>query len=78
MRVRPTALEQSGTAANYAVTSAAGGGQTLTSVASFANANTTGADVGFVVSTGGLVAGNATRMLDANTTAAFLAWSAEL
>jgi hypothetical protein len=78
MRVRPTALEQSGTAADYAVSAAGGTGQTLTSVPSFSNANTTGADVAFVVSTAGLVAGHATRMFDTNTTAAFLAWSAEL
>jgi hypothetical protein len=77
MRVRPTALEQSGTAADYVVTAASGSGRTLTSVPSFANANTTGADVSFVVSSG-LVAGDATRMLDANTTAAFLAWNGEL
>lgn len=78
MRVRPTALEQSGTASHYAAVNAtASSTLTGTSVPTFDSANTQTASVGLVVSSG-LVAGNASQCIDNNTSSAYLGWSAEL
>jgi hypothetical protein len=77
MRSLPTALEQTGTAANYAVVHQ----QTSTvcsAVPTFARTNTYGAVVNFTVASG-LVAGHGSQFTSANAvTTAFLAWSAEL
>jgi hypothetical protein len=77
MRTNPTSLEQSGTAGNYSVLAAGGGGNALTAVPAFATATRNNGGVSFTTSSV-LVAGNATRLVDANTTSAFLDWSAEL
>jgi hypothetical protein len=74
MRVRPTALEQSGTASHYAVgyltTSAA-----CTSVPTFNSANPNTA--ASIFTTSGLTAGQGVRGINDNV-AGYLAWSAEL
>jgi len=77
MRIPPFALEQSGTAVDYSVTSASGAGLSLNAVPTFGNATKNGALVNFTTASG-LVAGNATRLLDGNVTTAFLGWSAEV
>jgi hypothetical protein len=75
MRARPTALEQSGTAADYAVRSSAG--VTACSVVPvFGTSNTNLAQVIFNVASG-LTAGGACLGRNASTNA-YLAWSAEL
>jgi hypothetical protein len=76
MRTRPTALEQSGTAANYRVLTSAGGSQNLNAVPTFSASTIDGATTAFATASG-LSAGNATLLL-ANSTDAYLAWSAEL
>jgi hypothetical protein len=77
MRSSPTALEQTGTAANYAVVHQ----QTSTvcsAVPTFTRTNTYGAVVNFTVASG-LVAGHGSQFTSANAnTTAYLAWSAEL
>ena len=76
MRMRPTALEQSGTAADYATFRANSSTDNCTAVPAFAN--TTSSSMGWVTSTSAnLVAGNAT-MFYTNNTNAYLGWSAEL
>jgi hypothetical protein len=77
MRAVPSALEQSGTAAHYAMISAAGGGIGCSAVPTF-NSNTRDylATTVFTTASGG-VAGNSTAMYS-NNASAFLAWSAEL
>jgi hypothetical protein len=78
MRTRPTALEQSGAAGNYAVVNAgASSSLTCTSVPTYDTANTQTASVTFVVASG-LVAGNAAQVVDNNSSSAYLGWSAEL
>jgi hypothetical protein len=76
MRGNPTALEQSGTAGDYGVLTAGGGGGDNTSVPSFRFASKNSITIR-MSDTNALSAGNAvTGYLDnAN---AFLAWSAEL
>jgi hypothetical protein len=76
MRTNPTALEQSGTAANYAIRSGSGTVTTCNSVPTFSDANTTNATFNLFV-TAGLIAGQAVAARAANTSA-YLAWSAEL
>jgi hypothetical protein len=77
MRSSPTALEQTGTAANYAVIHQ----QTSTvcsAVPSFSSANTFGGVCNFTVASG-LVAGHGSQFTSASgVTTAFLGWSAEL
>jgi hypothetical protein len=78
MRIRPTALEQSGTASNYGVTRNNGGVESLTSVPNYDGVTTSEvAGVGFTTA-GNMTAGNASYMLANNNTTAFLGWSAEL
>jgi hypothetical protein len=76
MRDNPTALEQSGTASHYRVTTASGGTQNLNAVPTFAQANLNTATINFAVASG-IVAGDGTMFLS-NNADAFLAWSAEL
>ena len=71
LRIRPTALEQSGTAADYSV-----GGTNCSSVPTFETATTDAFCVRFYLGSA-LTAGNAVQMR-LKTTAGFLAWSAEL
>ena len=77
MRSSPTALEQTGTAANYAVIHQ----QTSTvcsAVPTFSSANTFGGVCNFTVASG-LVAGHGSQFTSANgVTTAYLGWSAEL
>jgi hypothetical protein len=79
MRIRPTALEQSGTAGDYQVYSASGSSAlSLTAVPTFAGVVTSQfqAAVNFTVGSS-LAAGNVTQLAGANASA-FLGWSAEL
>ena len=78
MRSAPSALEQSGTAADYAVRTAIGNEQACSSVpviGSYGSNNIIGA-ANFTVASG-IVAGNATQGYGKNTSA-YLGWSAEL
>jgi hypothetical protein len=78
MRTRPTALEQSGTASNYAVLNSTGSATACSAVPTYDGATTNEFGwVGFTVASG-LTAGNATAMLSNNTPLAYLGWSAEL
>jgi hypothetical protein len=76
MRTRPTALEQSGTASDYRVNNA-GGNQICSAVPIYDSA--TDVNTGYVVFTvaSGLTAGRGVLLI-ANSTNAYLAWSAEL
>ena len=78
MRTAPSALEQSGTAADYQVYSSTGSSITLSAVPTYAGVATTPAmgAVNFTVASG-IVAGNITQFTAANSSA-FLGWSAEL
>jgi hypothetical protein len=76
MRARPTALEQSGTAADYAVRSSSAGVTVCSAVPSFGTSNTNLAQVIFTVASG-LTAGGGCLGRTASTNA-YLAWSAEL
>jgi len=80
MRIAPTALETSGTANQYAIAQAGIGATVLSSVPSFATANT-----GFITVTGTVAAATLTNFTagtistDAtNGATAYLGWSAEL
>jgi hypothetical protein len=75
MRTSPTALEQSGTAGNYAI-QRSGDFPSCTSVPVFDSANTQSAFVRFT-STGNLTAGQGSSARSANS-AGYLGWSAEL
>jgi hypothetical protein len=75
MRTRPTALEQSGTAGNYATVRANSGTDTLTAVPTFSASNLNSATVS--LASANLVAGNATYLCELSS-AAYLGWSAEL
>jgi hypothetical protein len=77
MRTNPQGLEQSGTPAHYGVSGANGNGHGLSLVPAFAGATRNNATVSCTTGAN-LLAGNSTRMFDGNTTAAFLAWSAEV
>jgi hypothetical protein len=78
MRTRPTALEQTGTASNYAVLNSTGSATACSAVPTFDAATTTEFGwVGFTVASG-LTAGNATAMLSNNLANVHLGWSAEL
>jgi len=78
MRDRPTALEQSGTAANYAIISAPTG-QNCTSVPTFATSTVISSEINFTIASG-LVAGQGCllRSGSASGASAYLGWSAEL
>lgn len=75
MRTSPTALEQTGTAANYGLSTSNLTFNDCTAVPVFNNASVSMATVLFVAT--GLVAGNATHC-NAKNNAAYLGWSAEL
>ena len=77
MRIRPTALEQTGTAANYAILH--GATATICSAVPGYEAYTN-ADIGvcFYTVSSGLTAGQGSALGDSNGTAAYLGWSAEL
>jgi hypothetical protein len=76
MRIAPTALEQTGTASNYALTSSSGSPLTCSAVPSFDISNANFVSVLFTVSSG-LTAGHATQAIS-NAVSAFLGVSAEL
>lgn len=75
MRIPPTAIEQSGTAAHYQISHAATT-TTCSSVPTFVSATTIGASTNFTVALG-LTAGQGSMARAANVNA-YLAWSAEL
>lgn len=76
MRVRPTALEQSGTAANWQLVHGAAS-TALSSVPTFQNATTTAAAVDVFVASG-LTVGQVGYLRATSTTNTYLAWSARL
>ena len=76
MRTSPTALEQSGTAANYGLLNASGSAVACNTVPTFAAAFPNGAAVEATVASG-LIAGNGTRISGVAGTP-YLGWSAEL
>jgi len=79
MRIAPTALEQSGTANQYAVSQAGIGSTVCSSVPVFATATPDNATTGFVVASGLTQFTPSNPNTDAtNGATAFLAWSAEL
>jgi len=76
MRIAPTALEQTGTAANYGINES-GGGYTCSAVPAFNAATKTFGAVQFTVASGLTIGRGAWGRNDNNSTA-YLAWSAEL
>jgi hypothetical protein len=76
MRVAPSVLEQSGTAAHYAITNTAGAAVACSAVPTHVSASTRGARIATTVATAG-TAGFGSMLL-ANNTAAYLGWSAEI
>jgi len=76
MRTFPTALEQTGTAANYLITNNAGTGVACSAVPIFNIANVSEANTLFTVASG-LTAGNAC-FCPASAANVYLGWSAEL
>ena len=77
MRISPTALEQTGTAANYQVRYTGGSSANCTSVPTFNSGNTWGARSVFTVASG-LTGGQAVALQTSVTAGIYLAWSAEL
>ena len=77
MRTAPTALEQTGTAANYQVRSGSGGSTNCSAVPTFNAASVWGARSLFTVASG-LTAGQSVALQTASTAGIYLAWSAEL
>ena len=75
MRTSPTALEQSGTAGNYAIRST-GGVTTCSTVPTFGDANTNTSQILLIVASG--LTGGQAILARAVNTSAWLAWSAEL
>jgi hypothetical protein len=76
MRTLPSALEQSGTAADYKLTTSAFGGSTVTAVPTF-NAATQNAGTVVFTASAVFTAGHATSLVS-NASGAYLGWSAEL
>jgi hypothetical protein len=76
MRTIPTALEQSGTAGDYKLTTSAFGGSTCTAVPTF-NAATQNASVVVFTASAVFTAGHATSLVS-SASGAYLGWSAEL
>lgn len=76
MRARPTALEQSGTAADYRVLNGSGGNVACNTVPVFVISGLNSAETVAAVASG-LTAGQGTMMRATNATA-YLAWSAEI
>jgi hypothetical protein len=77
MRTRPTSLEQTGTASNYAVFNSGTGTVACSTVPVFNAFSTDGSAMVDVTVASGLSAGNVT-LLFSNNSAAYLGWSAEL
>jgi hypothetical protein len=77
MRVRPTALEQNGTAGDYRCLNAASSVITCSAVPSFDGLTSEYAGSTFGNVASGLVAGNASNLCSTNSNA-YLGWSAEL
>lgn len=77
MRAAPTALEQTGTAANYQIRYTGGSSANCSSVPSFNTGTTWGARTLFTVASG-LTGGQAVAAQTAATAGIYLAWSAEL
>lgn len=77
MRIRPTALEQSGTATDYAITDGGGTPYACSAVPAFGTATFNEARISYNFPAFTLTAG-ATQLTRFNTSAAFLGWSAEL
>jgi hypothetical protein len=77
MRIRPTALEQSGTAAEYRILNASGTGIACSSVPAYYPGSQASANVSMTVSSG-LVAGNCTIGAYNSAGQGYLGWSAEL
>jgi hypothetical protein len=77
MRTRPTSLEQTGTASNYAVFNSGTGTVACNTVPVFNAFSTDGSAMVDVTVASGLSAGNVT-LLFSNNSAAYLGWSAEL
>ncbi len=76
MRTLPTALEQSGTAADYKLTTSTFGGSTTTTVPTF-NAATQNAATVIFTAAAVFTAGHATSLVS-SASGAYLGWSAEL
>ena len=77
MRIRPTALEQSGTAGHYSLLSSAGTRGACSSVPTYDGSTTQWVGIITAFATGHLVAGNCTTF-GAENASAYLGWSAEL
>jgi hypothetical protein len=78
MRTHPTALDQSGTASDYAIINSIGGVNALTSVPTVDVNSNNVANVNANFNTGSTAAGQATQLLANNNQNAYLGWSAEL
>jgi len=76
MRTSPTALDQSGTAANYSIRSSGGGTTACSAVPSFGNAGLDSISITLTVASG-LTTGQGVLGRSASTSA-YLGWSAEL
>jgi hypothetical protein len=76
MRTSPSALEQTGTAGDYAIFHGAGSGATCNAVPSFGVANQTNARTTFATASG--LTANGGSMARAENANSYLAWSAEL
>lgn len=77
MRIRPTALDQSGTAGHYSLLSSAGVRGACSAVPVYDGSSTQWVGMVSATATGHLTAGNAT-ILGAENASAYLGWSAEL
>ncbi len=77
MRIRPTAMETTGTVSHYAAFTASGGGTGLNAVPTYWAYTTVASGAYNFTNTSGGTTG-ATSVLYSNNAAAFLAWSAEL
>ena len=77
MRVAPTALEQTGTASNYALLSNLGVVVACSVVPAFDTSTIDSINISFTTASG-LTTGQATQALSNNNTTAYLGWSAEL
>jgi hypothetical protein len=76
MRVKPTSIESTGTASNYATTNVSGGIAAGTQVPTYNDSTPNGLTF-YINVASGLVAGNATQLFSNNATT-YLGWSAEL
>jgi len=76
MRTSPTALEQSGTAADYSIFSTGGVATNCSAVPAFNTATPFGSSVTYTVASG--LTGGQAVIIRASNTSAYLGWSAEL